>query len=32
MDGAGVNRAREWESMSLLAHEVMPAIRSAIGR
>lgn len=32
MDGSGVNRSREWESMSLLAHEVMPSIRSAIGR
>lgn len=32
MDGGGVNRAREFESMTLLAREVMPAIRSALGR
>ena len=32
MDGAGVNRSREWESMTLLSQEVMPAIRRALGR
>jgi hypothetical protein len=32
MDGAGVNRAREWESMTLLAREVMPRIRAALAR
>jgi alkanesulfonate monooxygenase SsuD/methylene tetrahydromethanopterin reductase-like flavin-dependent oxidoreductase (luciferase family) len=32
MDGAGANRAREFESMTLLAREVMPAIRNALGR
>lgn len=32
MDGAGANRAREFESMTLLAREVMPAMRSALGR
>ena len=31
MDGSGPNRAREWESMELLAREVMPALRSALG-
>lgn len=32
MDGSGTNRAREFESMTLLAREVMPAVRSALGR
>ena len=32
MDGAGANRAREWESMTLLAREVMPKVRTALGR
>ena len=32
MDGAGVNRSREWESMALLSQEVMPAMRRALGR
>ncbi|MEF7617217.1 hypothetical protein V4F39_25110 [Aquincola sp. MAHUQ-54] len=32
MDGSGANLAREFESMTLLAHEVMPAVRAAIGR
>lgn len=32
MDGAGVNRAREFESMTLLAREVMPIVRNALGR
>ncbi|MGY0194373.1 LLM class flavin-dependent oxidoreductase [Leptothrix sp. BB-4] len=32
MDGSGANRAREWESMTLLAREVMPKIRAALGR
>lgn len=32
MDGAGANRAWEWETMSRLASEVMPAVRKAITR
>lgn len=32
MDGSGANRACEFESMTLLAREVMPAVRSALGR
>lgn len=32
MDGSGTNRAREFESTTLLAREVMTAVRSAIGR
>ena len=32
MDGSGANRAREWESMTLLAREVMPKVREALGR
>lgn len=32
MDGSGPNRAREWETMDLLARQVMPAFRSALGR
>ena len=32
MDGSGANRAREFESMTLLAREVMPAVRSALAR
>lgn len=32
MDGYGVNRAREWETMTLMAREVMPNFRKAIGR
>ena len=32
MDGSGVNHAREFESMTLLAREVMPAVRSALAR
>jgi len=32
MDGSGANRAREFESMTLLAREVMPAVRRALGR
>jgi alkanesulfonate monooxygenase SsuD/methylene tetrahydromethanopterin reductase-like flavin-dependent oxidoreductase (luciferase family) len=32
MDGSGVNRTREWESMSLLSQEVLPAMRNALGR
>jgi hypothetical protein len=32
MDGSGANRAREWESMTLLSREVMPALRNALGR
>lgn len=32
MDGAGANRAREFESMTLLAREVMPVVRNALGR
>lgn len=31
MDGAGKNRAWEWETMRLLAQEVMPAFREATG-
>jgi len=31
MDGEGVNREREWESMRRLAGEVMPAVRKALG-
>ncbi len=30
MDGQGVNRAWEWETMSRLASEVMPVVRKAI--
>jgi alkanesulfonate monooxygenase SsuD/methylene tetrahydromethanopterin reductase-like flavin-dependent oxidoreductase (luciferase family) len=32
MDGSGPNRAREWESMTRLSREVMPAIRKALRR
>jgi len=32
MDGSGANRSREWESMTLLSQEVMPALRKALGR
>jgi hypothetical protein len=32
MDGYGVNRAREWESMTRLAAEVMPKFREATAR
>jgi alkanesulfonate monooxygenase SsuD/methylene tetrahydromethanopterin reductase-like flavin-dependent oxidoreductase (luciferase family) len=32
MDGSGANRAREWESMTLLSQEVMPAMRKALDR
>lgn len=32
MDGSGANRAREWETMTLLAREVMPKLRAALGR
>lgn len=31
MDGAGPNRAWEWESMTLLAQQVMPQIHKALG-
>jgi len=29
IDGGGINRAREWESMTRLATEVMPKLREA---
>lgn len=32
MDGSGANGAREIESMTLLAREVMPVVRGALGR
>lgn len=32
MDGSGANRSREWESMTLLSQEVMPALRKALSR
>jgi alkanesulfonate monooxygenase SsuD/methylene tetrahydromethanopterin reductase-like flavin-dependent oxidoreductase (luciferase family) len=32
MDGSGPNKAWEWETMSRLASEVMPAVRKGIGQ
>ena len=32
MDGSGPNRAREWETMTLLSRDVMPAIRDSLRR
>jgi alkanesulfonate monooxygenase SsuD/methylene tetrahydromethanopterin reductase-like flavin-dependent oxidoreductase (luciferase family) len=32
MDGSGVNKAWEWETMSRLASEVMPQVRKGLGR
>lgn len=32
MDGSGVNREREWESMRRLAKEVLPRIESAVSK